>query len=298
MEDVTDSVFRRVISSVHSPDLFYTEFVNVEGLTSEGKESVIHRLKYKKEEKPIIAQLWGVTPEKFFEAAKIVADLGFDGIDINMGCSVKKVAVTGAGSGLIEGDPTLVKDIIAAVRNGSSGLPVSVKTRVGWDVPDVERWIGFLLEQNVDAITVHGRTARGSGAISADWNEIGSCVGLRDSMGKDTLVFGNGDITSLKQAKEYVKRFGVDGVMIGRAAITNPWIFSGREDIPADEKIELFKKHVSLFRDTWGDSKNFHSLKKFFRGYVNSFDGANDIRSELMRCNSYEELLDKIRLLS
>lgn len=298
MEDVTDTVFRRVISSVGKPDLFYTEFVNVEGLTSKGRDSVIHRLKYEIEEKPIIVQLWGTKPEKFLEASRFVSELGFDGIDINMGCSVKKVATTGSGSGLIKSDTNLVKDIILAVKEGSQGLPVSVKTRIGWDIPEIDRWIGFLLDQNLDALTVHGRTARGKGAIHANWDEIKKCVELRDSMGKDTFIFGNGDINSISQAHEFVKEYTVDGVMIGRASITNPWIFTDREDISSEERIELFKKHVLLFKETWGNTnKNFHSIKKFFRTYINGFEGASEIRMELMECNTVEELSEKIDLL-
>ncbi|HBB64367.1 TPA: dihydrouridine synthase, partial [Patescibacteria group bacterium] len=216
MEDVTDSVFRQVICSVGKPDLFYTEFINVEGLNSKGKEKVIHRLKYDVVEKPIIAQLWGINPENFFKASQIVSDMGFDGIDINMGCSVQKISARGCGSGLIN-NTELSKEIINAVKEGSDGLPVSVKTRLGWKEYGVDSWIQFLLEQDLDVLTVHGRTARGSGVINANWDEISKCVKLRDEMGKSTLIFGNGDIKSLIQANEYVNKYGVDGVMIGRA---------------------------------------------------------------------------------
>ena len=291
MEDVTDSVFRQIVASVGKPDLFYTEFVNVEGLNSQGKEKLAHRLRYTEIEKPIIAQLWGITPKNFLIASKMVRDMGFDGIDINMGCSVKKVVQKNAGSGLIKEDRVKVKEIIDAVKEGSKGLPVSVKTRLGWDTYDMT-WIKFLLEQNLDALTVHGRTARGEGVLNANWNEISKCVTLRNDINPNTLLFGNGDILSIKQAKDYSRKYNVDGVMIGRAAISNPWIFSEKVNISQEEREILFKKHLQLFDLEWGNSKNFDQLKKFFRAYFFGFDGANDMRKSLMDCNNTKDALD------
>ena len=294
MEDVTDIVFRQIILSLGSrPDIFYTEFVNVEGLNSKGKDKVIHRLKFESKEKPIIAQLWGTKPENFFKASKLVSEMGFDGVDINMGCSVKNVLKGNAGSGLMNVDRVLVKEIIQATKDGSNGLPVSVKTRFGWESVDIEGWLGFLLlDQSLNALTIHMRTARGSGAINANWEHMGDIVKLRNEKSPNTLLFGNGDITSIASALEMVSRYKIDGIMIGRAAISNPWIFSDREDIEQEEKFEVFRKHILLFDEIWGDSKDFHSLKKFFRAYVNDFDGALHLRKSLMECNSTKEVLD------
>ncbi len=290
MEDVTDTVFRQIVASVCRPDLFYTEFVNVEGLNSKGRNKVIHRLKYDKSEKPIIAQLWGIKSENFYKASVIVRELGFDGIDINMGCAVKKVSLKNAGIGMINADRDLVKDIIQSVKDGAKNLPVSVKTRIGWKEYD-QSWIEFLLKQNLNVLTVHGRSAIGENAQSADWEKISLCVKLRDGINKGTLIFGNGDVKSVKQANEYYKRFNVDGVMIGRAAITSPWIFSGKEALTQNEKIELFKKHILLFKDTWGDSKDFSVLKKFVKSYISGFPEAQNIREEMMKTKSVDELL-------
>lgn len=290
MEDVTDTVFRQIVASVCRPDLFYTEFVNVEGLNSKGRNKVIHRLKYDKSEKPIIAQLWGIKSENFYKASVIVRELGFDGIDINMGCAVKKVSLKNAGIGMINADRDLVKDIIQSVKDGAKNLPVSVKTRIGWKEYD-QSWIEFLLKQNLNVLTVHGRSAIGENAQSADWEKISLCVKLRDGINKGTLIFGNGDVKSVKQANEYYKRFNVDGVMIGRAAITSPWIFSGKEVLTQNEKIELFKKHILLFKDTWGDSKDFSVLKKFVKSYISGFPEAQNIREEMMKTKSVDELL-------
>jgi nifR3 family TIM-barrel protein len=290
MEDVTDTVFRQIVASVCRPNLFYTEFVNVEGLNSKGRDKVIHRLKYDKSEKPIIAQLWGIKPENFYKASALVQELGFDGIDINMGCAVKKVSLKNAGIGLINVDRELVKDIIQSVKDGAKNLPVSVKTRIGWKEYD-QSWIEFLLKQNLNVLTVHGRSAIGENAQSADWEKISLCVKLRDKINKETLIFSNGDVKSIKQANEYYKRFNVDGVMIGRAAITSPWIFSGKDALTQSEKIKLFKKHILLFKDTWGDSKDFSVLKKFVKPYVSGFPEAQNIREEMMNTKSVDELL-------
>jgi len=297
MEDVTDTVFRQIIMSVGRPALFFTEFVNVEGLNSKGKEKVIHRLQYAKEERPIVAQLWGIKPENFLYGAKLVKEMGFDGVDINMGCSVKNVVKNNAGSGLINADRQLVVDIIKATKEGAQDIPVSVKTRLGFEYPDIEGWIGFLLEQQLDLLTIHMRTAKGEEAIHANWEYMEEIVKLRNQKNSSTLLFGNGDIKSIKQGKELSEKYKIDGVMIGREAIYNPWVFSEREEISQKEKFILFKKHLQLFEKTWGESKDFYSLKKFFRAYISDFDGASDLRGLLMQCKNVKEILDILKTL-
>ena len=294
MEDVTDSVFRQIVGSVGKPDLFYTEFVNVEGLNSKGKNRVIHRLKFEKKEKPIIAQLWGVNPKNFFEATKLVKEMGFDGVDINMGCSVKNVVKNNAGSGLIREEREIVKDIINAVKEGAQGLPVSVKTRLGFEEVNIDGWIRFLMEQSLDALTVHMRTARGKDCIYANWEYMTEIVDIRNSLSSNTLLFGNGDIKSMTEAKEKVERYGIDGVMIGRAVISNPWFFTGREGISKEEKLSLFREHLSLFEKTWGNEKDFNSLKNCFK-YINDFDGASQLRMKFMETRSTKEALDLLK---
>lgn len=293
MEDVTDTVFRQIIASIKSPDLFYTEFVNVNGLFSMGRDKVMTRLKYTPTEKPLIVQLWGSNPDYFYYASRFVKDMGFDGVDINMGCSVSKVTSKGAGSGLINADRGLVKDIISAVKDGVDGLPVSVKTRVGWLHYDLD-WIRFLLEQDLDVLTVHGRTATGVHSKKPNWGRIRASVEIRDELGKKTLIFGNGGVTTLKQAKRYIKKCNVDGIMIGKAAINNPWIFSGREVVPLSESFETFRKHILLFKETWGDTRDFNTLKKFVSSYINGFVGSQEIRTDLMQTTNIDELLSKV----
>ncbi|HNW23338.1 MAG TPA: tRNA-dihydrouridine synthase [Candidatus Dojkabacteria bacterium] len=297
MEEVTDTVFRQVVASIQRPDLFYTEFVNVEGVNSQGRDKVQQRLQYDKSEKPIIAQLWGIEPNNYYYVSKFVKDLGFDGVDINMGCSVKKVVSKYNGSGMMIADRGYVKDVIDSVKEGAEGLPISIKTRLGWDSYDLD-WIKFLLEQNLDALTIHGRTATGFRSKKVLWSRITPCVDLRNELGKKTLIFGNGEIQSLKQAKLYAEKFKVDGVMIGRAAITNPWIFSGNEGIPLKESFEMFKKHILLFKDTWGETKDFNVLKKFVKSYIYGFVGSQEIREDLMNTGSIKELLSKVEALT
>jgi nifR3 family TIM-barrel protein len=296
MEDVTDTVFRNAISHIQRPDLFYTEFVNVDGLNSKGKEKVLHRLKHEKSERPIIVQLWGSNPENFFKSAQMVGEMGFAGIDINMGCSVKKVSGHGSGSGLIL-SPGLAIKIIKSTREGAGDLPVSVKTRLGWDFVDIE-WIYLLLKQNIRALTIHCRTARGKDAINANWSYMEEVVKLRDSISPSTLLFGNGDLLSVKQAKSLVKEYRLDGAMIGRAVISNPWIFSGKEEISQKERYDLFKYHLEMFDKVWGESKDFNGLKKFFRAYIKDFDGANELRQQFMNCKDVGEALELLKTIS
>ncbi|MBP8707734.1 MAG: tRNA-dihydrouridine synthase [Caldisericia bacterium] len=293
MEDVTDTVFRQIVASVQRPDLFYTEFVNVEGLNSEGRDKVMQRLKYDESEKPIIAQLWGSNPNNFYNAAILVRELGFDGIDINMGCAVKKVSSKNEGIGMINADRGLVEEVIQSVKDGAEEVPVSVKTRLGWSRYD-ENWIRFLLEQGLDALTIHLRTAVGESAIEADWEKISLCLKLRDKIDKDTLIFGNGDVKSIEQAMEYYREYDVDGVMIGRAAIDAPWIFSEHRKFSDLDRIKLFKKHVFLFKKTWGDTKNFSILKKFIKSYVSDFPNSQEIRERMMNTKSIDDLLQII----
>lgn len=295
MEDVTDSVFRRIVLSLGMPDVMYTEFVNVEGLNSDGADSVMHRLRYSESEHPLIAQLWGNTPKNFLKSANLAYNRGFDGIDINMGCSVKNVVKGCAGSALIDADRELVINIIDSVKTGGNGLPISVKTRLGFNEVNLD-WIKFLLHQNLNALTIHMRTARGKDSITANWEHLSQIVNLRNEISPTTLILGNGDIKSVDEAYEKISTYNIDGVLIGRAAISNPWIFSKRnyEDIPLTERIDVFKRHLALFEETWGNTKDFNSLKKFFRSYISGFEGASELRQKLMLCSNIDEVLDTI----
>lgn len=293
MDDVTDSAFRRLVSEVAKPDLFFTEFANVDGLFSAGNKTVMRKLFFTPEERPLIAQIWGNKPENYEKAAKLIVEMGFDGIDINMGCPERSVMKKGSCAALIN-NPELAKKIIDAVKKGADGkIPVSVKTRIGTNKIVTPEWVGFLLEQDLDAITIHGRTAKEMSAVPAHWDEIGKAVKLRNSKNKQTLVIGNGDVRSLSEAKEKVDRYGVDGVMIGRGIFENIWVFDpavNPETVSTKNRMKLLFRHMELFEETWKGQKNFHILKKFFKIYVKSFDGASDLRVQLMETKNPEEV--------
>lgn len=290
MEGVTNSVFRSVISEIGKPDLFFTEFLNVEGFCSKGRDKVIQRLDFTPTEQPVVVQLWGNVPEYYAKTIEYVKELHPAGIDINMGCSVRDVLSSGRGSALIN-DKVLAKEIIAAVKESSGDLPVSVKTRIGYEKIDLENWIGFLLEQGLSMLTVHGRLAKEGYSTPARWNEIAKCVTLRNTVAPDTLILGNGDVKSIDQLEDYVKMYKVDGVMIGRYILNNPWIFSGREEILKEERIMILRKHMEIFKSYDQGENLFDSQKKYIKAYINNFEGAGDLRMELMQSKDVKGLL-------
>ena len=291
MEGVTDTVFRQLLCEIGKPDLFFTEFLNVEGFCSKGREKVVHRLDFRDIEKPIIVQLWGNVPEYYAETIRYVKTLNPDGIDVNMGCSVRDVLSSGRGSALIN-DRVLAKEIIDVVKESAGDLPVSVKTRIGFGSIQTEEWIGFLLEQNLDLLTVHGRLSKEGYSTPSRWEEIAKVVDLRNEISPDTVILGNGDVKSLAQADEYVEKYGVDGVMTGRAILNNPWLFAGREpeDISKEERIETLRKHFEIFEKESGEKNIFDSQKKYIKAYISNFDTAGDLRSKLMFAKSIAEI--------
>lgn len=297
MDAVTDTVFRRIIAGCGAPDIFFTEFTNVEGLFSKGSKQVLKRFQYTPLEKPLIAQIWGLRPELFYKAAGLVDELGFDGIDINMGCPVHDVAARGACSGLIK-NPSLAKEMILATQEGSRGLPISVKTRIGFSKIQTEEWISFLLSFNLDALIIHGRTAKEMSKVPAHWDEIGKVVTLKNKLNPRTVVIGNGDVMSLFDAHEKIRKYGVDGLMVGRGIFHNPWFFNPKIDpsrVSREERLKLLLEHTKLFIDTWGETKDFNILKKFYKIYVSGFDGASELRARLMDTQNREEV-EKILL--
>lgn len=297
MENVTDFVFREIVATeLPRPQVLFTEFTNVESLMSAGFARTITRLKFSPGQRPVVAQIWGLEPENFYKSAKLIVELGFDGIDINMGCPVKEVFKTGACSALINNRP-LAGEIIASVKKGAHGLPVSVKTRIGISKPISEDWAGFLLEQKIDVLTVHGRTAEQMSVGHADWHEIRKVVRLRDKVSPATLILGNGDVRSYKDALVKYRESGVDGVMVGRGIFHNPWIFAQDNKVrkPDDYKKVLIT-HLHLYEKTYGTARNYHIMKKFFKMYINNFKGANRLRIKLMETNNFKEafaLLDE-----
>lgn len=290
MANVTDVAFRSMFAKYGKPDVMWTEFVSADGLCSPGKKMLLRDLEFSKKEKPIIAQLFTSHPEKMFEAAKLVQKLGFDGIDINMGCPDRSVEKQGAGAAHIK-DPETAKKVIEAARAGAPELPISVKTRIGYNKIDLS-WIEFLLKLNLPALTVHLRTRKEMSDVPAQWNLMPQIVALRDRLAPETLILGNGDVMSLDDARKKVAESGCDGAMIGRGIFGNPWFFSGRlvADIPPAERLKVMLEHAKAFDKLLGDVKNFAIMKKHFKAYVSGWEGAKELRVKLMETNTLEEV--------
>lgn len=300
MEDVTDSVFRQIILNCGRPDVFFTEFTNTDGLMSKGRDKIIRRLQFKENEHPIVAQLWGNNPENYTKSAKLIVEMGFDGIDINMGCPVRKVVKRGECSGLIQ-NKNLAKEIILATIEGAAGIPVSVKTRMGYRFIETEEWVEFLLKLEIQALTLHGRLAKDMSKFPANWEEIGKAAKIRDRMfeGKTEkpVIIGNGDISSLDDLKNKAIKYRIDGGMIGRGIFKDPFIFNPNKsimDLTIQERLELLLSHNELFEQTWGETRFFAILKKFYKIYISDFEGSVEMRNLLMRCESIKEVNQEV----
>ncbi len=345
MADVTDCAFRKMINKYGKPDVTWTEFVSADGLiraTPEGKSKLMHDLLYNVRdekdandtvinERPIVAQLFSSNPEYMKQACKLVADLGYDGIDINMGCPDKGIEKQGCGSAMIK-TPKKAQEIIRAAKEGAvradgTRIPVTVKTRIGYNKNELETWLPALLEAGPAVITLHARTRKEMSKVPARWEHVARAVEIRDeffakasaniktnsatksgagSNGADstlekTLILGNGDVLSIQDGYEKCKATGADGAMLGRAIFGNPWLFknlnTGAETsggsmavgVPGpayeptlQEKLRTMVEHTKTFEKHLGDIKNFAIMKKHYKAYVNGFDGAKELRMELM----------------
>lgn len=297
MDDVTDTVFRQVIAGCAPPDVFFTEFVNVDALQSAGRVATLPRLLHTPAEKPLIAQIWGKTPENYYKSAQDLMEMGFDGIDINMGCPVKDVVRNGCCSALIN-NRELAAEIIQATKNGAGNLPISVKTRLGYNDIDYS-WHEFLLEQKLNALSIHGRTRKQMSKVPANWEAIGQIVKLRDKISPTTKIIGNGDVITRVQGVELAQKYSLDGIMIGRGVFQDPYVFanplasgSSWANQTPEQRKNLYAKHVKLFAKTWqNNEKPVVVLNKFCKIYINGFDGAKDLRENLMQTKTTEELL-------
>jgi len=327
MADVTDAPFRRMLAkysahtradgSLGGPDVMWTEFVSADGLlraTPEGKEKLMADLIFHESEKPLVAQLFSATPEYMEAAARLCFELGFSGIDINMGCPDRSIEKQGCGSAMIK-NPEAAKAVIAAAKLGAKtdngGIPVSVKTRLGYYEDQVEEWIPFLLEQDLAALTVHARTRQEMSKVPARWERLKRVVELRDEIAPATKIIGNGDVLSRADGLDKIRVSGVDGAMVGRALFGNPWFFhpnrtlpvhlkalptkgvnrdtlyeergdeEGVEYISLEERLRVLVEHSKLFTELL-PFKNFAIMKKHYKAYVNSFAGAAELRAKLM----------------
>ena len=292
MEAVTDVVFRHVVASAAKPDIFFTEFTNASSYCSpQGAHSTRGRLAFTEDEHPMVAQIWGNKPEQFSQMAKGLAEMGYMGIDINMGCPDKSVVKGGSGSALIK-QPELAAELIAAAKEG--GLPVSVKTRLGYSNTDEwKEWLTHILRQDVVNLTVHLRTRKEMSKVDAHFEMIPQIKKLRDEIAPQTLLTINGDIRDRQHGEELVEKYGIDGVMIGRGVFTNPYAFETTPQTHSKEELlELLRLQLDLhdkYSKELGERK-FEPLKRFFKIYVREFDGASELRDKLMHAKTTEEV--------
>ncbi|MCD9063275.1 tRNA dihydrouridine synthase [Staphylococcus saprophyticus] len=297
MEEVTDVVFRHVVSEAGRPDVFFTEFTNTESYCHpEGVHSVRGRLTFTEDEQPIVAHIWGDKPDHFREMSIGMAEMGFKGIDLNMGCPVPNVATKGKGSGLIQ-RPEIAAEIIQAAKAG--GIPVSVKTRLGYSEIDEWRdWLRHVFEQDIANLSIHLRTRREMSKVDAHWELIGEIKKLRDEIAPDTLLTINGDIPDRKTGLELAEKYGIDGVMIGRGIFHNPYAFEKEpREHTSEELLGLLRLHLDLFDQyTENEPRQFKPLRRFFKIYVRGIRGASELRHQLMSTNTTDDarkLLDE-----
>lgn len=338
MADVTDAAFRQIICkySRHGkagggPDVFWTEFVSADGLVSRGREALMKDLMYTDGERPIVVQLFSSNPENMKEASRICAELGFDGIDINMGCPDRAIEKQGCGSAMIK-TPDKAVQIIQAVKDGialaGKSIPVSVKTRIGYNTNEIDTWIPLLLKQNISALTLHARTRKEMSKVPARWEHVKEVVEIRNSLGVDTVIIGNGDVADISDGLQKAKESGCDGVMIGRALFGNPWLFDREKsviskpsafhrgiwwlfpkniakflvgdkrytqmDVPIHERLSVLVEHSELFEKLLGDVKHFAIMKKHFKAYVHGFRGSKELRVRLMEEGNTASAVKKI----
>lgn len=291
MEDVTDVVFRHVVSEAGRPDVFFTEFTNTESFCHpEGVHSVRGRLTFTEDEQPIVAHIWGDKPEHFREMSIGMAEMGFKGIDLNMGCPVPNVATKGKGSGLIQ-RPETAAEIIQAAKAG--GLPVSVKTRLGYsDIDEWRDWLTHVFEQDIANLSIHLRTRKEMSKVDAHWELIGEIKKVRDAIAPDTLLTINGDIPDRKTGLELAEKYGIDGVMIGRGIFQNPYAFEKEpKEHTSEELLGLLRLHLDLFdKYTKEEPRQFKPLRRFFKVYVRGIKGAGELRHQLISTSTTDEV--------
>ncbi|MEK7586295.1 MAG: tRNA-dihydrouridine synthase [Patescibacteria group bacterium] len=312
MANVTDAAFRQIIAKYSGPTacpngfktgrVMWTEFVSADGLMSRGREALLHDLKYSEIERPIVAQLFGANLEKMAGAAKLVAELGFDGLDINMGCPDKTIEKQNAGAKLIQ-NPQLAREIIRAAKRGVKAagreIPISVKTRLGYSKDELETWLPELLAEDLAAITIHARTRKEMSKVPARWERIKRAVEIRNELKSKTLILGNGDVENLEQARKKVEETGCDGVMFGRVIFGQPWKLANPAELYAkwggsepsvEIRLQIMLEHTKLFEELLGGIKSFSIMKKHFKAYLAGFPDVSELRAKLMVTTNASEV--------
>ncbi len=303
MKDVTDAAYRRFMAQMGKPDVVWSEFVSADGLyhtreiakMPDLENPLMRDLQFSSIEHPVVAQIFSSKPEMIAYASELISHLGFDGVDINMGCPDRSVEKQGAGASLMK-KPALAVELIKAAKEGTERagrpIPVSVKTRIGYTKDTIDEWIPTLLSANPAALTVHLRTRKELSLVPAHWDLMERIVALRDSAGVGTLLLGNGDVHNLADAQQKVKDTGADGVMLGRAIFGNPWVFSTntRENMPPSERLAALLVLAQFFEELT-PPKHFNIFKKHIKAFVCGFDGAAEFRSLLMEAQDAKQLV-------
>ncbi|MBQ3261271.1 tRNA-dihydrouridine synthase family protein [Candidatus Saccharibacteria bacterium] len=297
MEGVTDQAFRGVISAAARPDLFFTEFTNVSSFASEkGRSNALSRLQISPTDSPIIAQIWGKNPTHFSELSSALKKLGFSGIDLNFGCPDRHVNAAGGGAAMIR-TPNLAIECFKNAVKSSLGLPVSVKTRLGYtSVEEYQTWLPTLLTEHPAALTIHLRTRKEMSKVPAHYELIPNILALRAQISPQTKLIINGDIKNRTEAiKLYQKYPQIDGFMIGRGVFENLYCFANPPHTPTKEELlALLRLHLKLWEESTSNPQNepksFESLKHYFKIYIRDFNGASDLRAQMMACHSLPEL--------
>jgi len=288
MAGVSDAAMRAMLAKYGGPDVIWTEMISLAGLAIRGESEFENEMILSEEEHPVVFQFFGSRPEEFSICGRIAKERGADGIDINMGCPDKGVEKQGAGACIIK-SPALAKEIISAAKESSKGLPVSVKTRVGYaSDKEMENWITALAEDRPEAITIHGRTRAERRKGKANWNRIKEAGKLIKEISPKTVILGNGDVKSKEEGERLAEKSDIDGYMVGRALIGNPWFFSG-ERASKEERIAAAEEHVKLFRELLGKTESFDTVKKHLAGYISGFSGARELKIKLMKAKKADE---------
>lgn len=302
MEDVTDAAFRALVAEQPKrPDVFFTEFTSADGLAlapEKGRRELMKKLDFRTNERPIVAQFFTSVPEYMEKAAALAVELGFDGVDINMGCPEEKIEKGQCGAALIK-NPALARELIRAAKRGACHcasqtctttkcLPISVKTRIGYAKDEIDTWLPEILAEKPAALTLHARTKKEMSLVPAHWDAVARAVALRDKLSPETLLIGNGDVKTLEEGRVRAQETGCDGVMIGRAAIANPWLWVEREP-SIEERLAVLIRHAELAEKHYGRFTG--NVKKHITKIPAGFDGAKELRAAIANANSLADVI-------
>lgn len=321
MADVTDRVFRRLFAKYGKPEVTWTEFVSADGLflrpIEEGVSDkpkdefeeiclqhgagtdhpLLHDLRYVKSERPIVAQFFSRDPQRMKRAAQLAVALGYDGIDINMGCPAQVICKQGAGCAMIK-DPQTAQKVIYAAQEGVDGkIPVTVKTRLGFNSIEIEQWVPHILKTNPAVLTMHMRTRKDMSKVDARWEHMQRIIEIRNELNPNVKIIGNGDVVSREHANQLAAQTGCDGIMVGRGIFGNPWFFNKdiqKSDLDIKTILTVMLEHTKLFVELLGGVKNFALMKKHYKAYVTGFDGAKELRVKLIEAKTYNEIQKRV----